>query len=409
MNEDKSTLLYPSVEGLDEYTGEYENAPASEHATAGEHKDAGKYVTADKHAGEHKDAKIAHTGNVQASAVSSSSLPLVVDLDGSLIKTELPWESFLAVLVKYPYQLLKIIKQKISIKEEGYFKIELEKWAGLSLKDMPFTKKFLNYLKEEKARGRKLVLCTGSTQTYAEKIQKLVGLFDQVWGSTLGKNLVGKKKALFLVGKYGENQFDYAGNSVADLKVARSARKFILVNPSIFTKFFSKKTTIHRRFMKEDLDPARFSYTVGFPLCFLNCIMFILPVFSPHSFGHVFFSFAFSAVYFNFSAIAFHVFFNMTHLERDRRNPAEYSKNLFATGDLNLSFGFLLSGLFFLLALVSFFYLALSRPLTIISSLFYIPCVYLLVHEKIGKQKIAKFIRYSLLIAVICLQGFLLL
>ncbi len=371
MSESKSALLYPSARDLDE--------------------------------------EITHTENVSVTAVDSSEPPLVVDLDGSLIKTELPWESFLAVLIKYPYQLLKIIKQKIKVKEEGYFKIELEKWAGLSLKDMPFTKKFLNYLKEEKARGRTLILCTGSTQTYAEKIQKLVGLFDQVWGSTLGKNLVGKKKALFLVGKYGEKQFDYAGNSMADLKVARSARKFILVNPSVFTMFFSKKINIHRRFMKEDLDPTRFSYTVGFPLCFFNCLIFILPIFTPHSFGNVFFSFAFSAVYFNFSAIAFHVFFNMTHLERDRQNPSEYFKNLFATGDLSLSFGFMLSGLFFILAFVSFFYLALSRPLTIISSLFYIPCVYLLVHEKIGQQRVAKFARYSLLIAVIFLQGFLLL
>ena len=123
------------------------------------------------------------------------SIPLVVDLDGSLIKTELPWESFLSVLVQHPIELIKILWKKIKINKACYFKIELQKWAVLSLDQQPFSNKFLAYLKEEKASGRKLILCTGSTQAYAEEIQALTGLFDSVWGSTLGKNLVGKKKS----------------------------------------------------------------------------------------------------------------------------------------------------------------------------------------------------------------------
>ncbi len=356
------------------------------------------------------DKEITYTGNVSIASLSPSAKPpLVVDLDGSLIKTELPWESFLSVLAKHPGQLLKIIKQKIKVKSEGYFKIELEKWAKLSLKDMPFSKKFLNYLKEEKSRNRKLILCTGSTQAYADQIKKQVGLFDLAYGSTLGKNLAGKKKAMFLVGKYGEQQFDYAGNSVVDLQVAKVARRFILVNPSFWTKFFSKKVPVHRYFMKEELDATRFSNTVGFHLCFLNCVIFVLPIFTPQSFENVFFSFAFSTVCFNFSAIAFHVFFNMTHVERDRRSLSKYPNNLFATGDLSLHFGFLIFGVFFFLAFISFIYLVMSKPLTIITSLLYVLCVYLLIHKKIKNFKLSKVIRYALLTIVILLQGFLLL
>ena len=257
------------------------------------------------------NAKSVNKNNVD----SQWSGPLVVDLDGSLIKAELPWESFLSVLVRYPFQLIKILWRRVKNNTECYVKMELQKRAKVSLEHIPFSKKFVEYLKEEKANGRKLVLCTGSTQMYAERIQEITGLFDSVWGSTLGTNLVGRKKAIFLVGKYGEKKFDYAGNSVADLKVARYARRFILVNPSFWASFFSKNLKIYRRFMEKDLDPRLFSQTLGFPIWFLNSLIFMVPLFiQPVSSGNIFFSLAFSMVHFNFLSMAFHVFFEMTHI-----------------------------------------------------------------------------------------------
>ena len=341
-----------------------------------------------------------------------SQLPLIVDLDGSLIKTELPWESFLSVLVKHPVELMKIIWRKAGtrIKEEGYFKIELEKWANLSLEKMPFSSQFLNYLKEERALGRQLILCTGSTQSYAEQIQKITGnLFDTVWGSTLGKNLAGRKKAMFLVGKYGEKGFDYAGNSIVDFNVAKYARHFILVNPSFISAFFSRKTNIHRQFMDKKLDPSLFAGTLGFPLWFLNCVMLILPVFLSSAISNLFFIFVFSVVHFNFSSSAFHIFFKMTRADYDRTNISGKSDNLFSTGDLDLSVGFLLSGVFLFLTLVSLVFLTVYAPFSIISSLFYAFCIYLLVYGKIVNTPVPVAVRYLLIISVVLLQGLFLL
>ncbi len=331
--------------------------------------------------------------------------PLVVDLDGSLIKTELPWESFLSVLIKHPVELFNIIKRKIKIKEEGYLKIELEKWAELSLEKMPFSKTFLNYLKEEKERGRKLILCTGSTQAYAERIQQITGLFDSVYGSTLGKNLAGRKKAMFLVGKYGEKQFDYAGNSFADLKVAQHARHFILVNPSFLTLFFSKKIKVYRRFMKKEINPSFFAHTLGFHLWFLNCIMFILLFLVPSYFEYLFFALAFSVVHFNFTATTFHVFFSMIYAQQDRESLPKSTNNLFATGDLSLPFGFFLFCSCFFLSFISLIYLLWRQPLSLISSLLYTFCIYLLVHKKIKNLQISSAIRYTLTVVAVLLQG----
>ena len=344
--------------------------------------------------------------NEKANSLDQKRLPLVVDLDGSLIKTELPWESFLSVLFRHPLEFMKIILRKIKIKQQAYLKLELEKWADLSLEVVPFSKRFVEYLKEEKASGRRLILCTGSTQSYAEKIQQITGeLFDSAWGCTPGKNIVGHKKAMFLVGKYGEKQFDYAGNSLADLKVARYARNFILVNPSFIVLWFSKRIKVYRQFQEKKLDPSFFAETLGFPLWFLNSIIFILPLFLRPS-NNLFFPLIFSVVSFNFLATGFNILFRMAHVDSDRKNAiGQSSENLFASGDLSLSVGFFLSGFFLFLAFVSIIYLSIFKPLTVIASLLYIPCVYVLVCKKILKWSVSSFIGYLLLCLVILLQG----
>ena len=73
-----------------------------------------------------QSTSIENNGNTESSKWMG---PLVVDLDGSLIKTELPWETFLSVLVHHPFQLLKIFLRKIKNNKECYVKIELQKWA----------------------------------------------------------------------------------------------------------------------------------------------------------------------------------------------------------------------------------------------------------------------------------------
>lgn len=344
--------------------------------------------------------------NSEITPSKEKQIPLVVDLDGSLIKTELPWESFLSVLFRHPIEFIKMVIRKIKVKRSGYLKLELEKWAELDLEKMPFSSRFVEYLKEEKAKGRSLILCTGSTQSYAEKIQKITGLFDAVWGCTPGKNIVGHKKAMFLVGKYGEKQFDYAGNSLSDLKVARYARNFILVNPSLVVSWCLRNIKVHRRFQEKQLEPTLFSSVLGFPLWFLNSIIFVLPLFVPLSNGNLLFPLIFSVVSFNFLGTGFSILFQMAHVELDRKSDVEQpNNNLFSTGDLSLSLGCFLSGLFIFLALISIIYLMVSRPLTIVASLLYIPCVYVLVYKKIWKWPVSSLIGYLLLASVVLLQG----
>lgn len=95
---------------------------------------------------------------------------------------------------------------------------------------LPYNETLLAWLKEQRAAGRRLVLCTASDRSIADAVAAHLGVFDDVLASDGATNLAGHSKADALAARYGEQGFDYVGNSGADLKVWRRARKAIVVN-----------------------------------------------------------------------------------------------------------------------------------------------------------------------------------
>jgi 4-hydroxybenzoate polyprenyltransferase len=94
---------------------------------------------------------------------------------------------------------------------------------------LPYPPDLLAWLREERASGRRLVLCTASDQKLADGVAAHLGLFDTVMGSDGHTNLAGAAKAAALVARFGERGFDYAGNSSDDLPVWQAAREAIVV------------------------------------------------------------------------------------------------------------------------------------------------------------------------------------
>jgi len=95
---------------------------------------------------------------------------------------------------------------------------------------LPYRSKFVQYLQEQRAQGRCLVLATASDQRIAKEVAGHLGIFDAVLASDGNTNLVGERKRERLVNQFGTRGFDYAGNDSLDLKVWSSARKALLVS-----------------------------------------------------------------------------------------------------------------------------------------------------------------------------------
>lgn len=159
---------------------------------------------------------------------AEKQIPLVVDLDGTLIKTDLLWESMARCLRRNPFALILVLLWWI--RGRAFLKMRLGKRVRLNPADIPRNEKFLAWMREQKTTGRKIILATASDFQLAKPVADYFDIFDDVLASDGRINLRGPNKLKALVERFGERGFDYAGNSSVDLPVWRGARSAIVVN-----------------------------------------------------------------------------------------------------------------------------------------------------------------------------------
>lgn len=158
------------------------------------------------------------------------NVPLVVDLDGTLIRTDMMWESMARLLRRNPLAIFQILfwwtRGRALLKQKLAARVQVDPAS------LPYHEKFILWLREEKKSGRKLILATASDLKMAQPIADHVGLFDEVLASNGKINLRSENKLRALTEKFGERGFDYAGNSTADFAVWRGSRQAVVVNAS---------------------------------------------------------------------------------------------------------------------------------------------------------------------------------
>lgn len=161
--------------------------------------------------------------------MSNKSAPLVVDLDGTLIYTDLLYESALLFARRRPLAAIVFFLWWLS-KGKAYLKEQLAKRVEIDVSVLPYNSQVLEIISREKAAGRSIVLATASHEIYAERIAAHLGCFDLVLATCDDINLSSSKKAQRLVALYGERGYGYLANSKDDLKVWDSAAEVLLMN-----------------------------------------------------------------------------------------------------------------------------------------------------------------------------------
>lgn len=160
-----------------------------------------------------------------------NNIPLVVDLDGTLIWSDLLVESGFAHLRQNPLRLFEMVGWLLKGKAE--LKLRLAERVELDASTLPYVPEIVDFITKERETGRKIVLATASHKTYADQIAEHLGLFDEVLATDAEVNLTALNKADRLVALYGKGGFDYMGNSMDDLSVWPTCRKAIVVNPEV--------------------------------------------------------------------------------------------------------------------------------------------------------------------------------
>jgi len=168
--------------------------------------------------------------------LSSDRVPLCVDLDGTLIGTDTLWESMRWLVKRNPLRLLSFFLWWA--RGRAHLKRQLARHAGFDVAALPFHTEFIDWLREQKSAGRRLILVTAADQSMGERVAAHVSLFDEVIGSDGRDNLRGHTKRRHLTQRFGRGQYDYAGNSSVDLQVWPDVRAAIVVNarPSVLAR-----------------------------------------------------------------------------------------------------------------------------------------------------------------------------
>ena len=125
-------------------------------------------------------------------APRENHVPLCVDLDGTLIKTDLLWEALAQLLRRNPFQLFSVLIWWM--RGRAFLKQQLARRVSIDPALLPYHESFLAFLREQKSAGRQLVLATASDRDMALPVASHVGLFDEVLASNGRTNLRGSNQ-----------------------------------------------------------------------------------------------------------------------------------------------------------------------------------------------------------------------
>jgi 4-hydroxybenzoate polyprenyltransferase len=171
---------------------------------------------------------LSDTASTNLQKIVASDLPIVVDLDRTLAVRDIFHTLAVTHFLRKPLQLPRFIWTFFSSGKVGLKKAVAES-VEFDLETHPLNEELIAFLKSEKAKGKKIVLCSGAYQQHVEIVAEHVGVFDSFYGSADSNNLVGRSKADFLVSLFGKGNFDYIGDSKADLIVGEVASNTAII------------------------------------------------------------------------------------------------------------------------------------------------------------------------------------
>jgi 4-hydroxybenzoate polyprenyltransferase len=292
-----------------------------------------------------------HPAAARVAAVAAAPpVPLVVDLDGTLVETDLLIESVVRLLREKPLSLLAL--PGWLLKGRAHLKREVGRRASLDPALLPYRSALLEYVRAEHDNGRKVILATASDERIANQVAAHLGCFDQVLASDGRTNLSGKRKRALLVEQFGERGFDYIGNEHRDLAVWSAARKAIVVNPSPrLMRAVARVTTFESAFADRGASLRDYVSALR-PEHWLKNVLVFVPVFAAHVLSPMLLArtlVAFAA--FCCCASGGYLINDLLDLEADRRHPQKRLRP-FASGRLSLAYALLMAPALFVLGAI---------------------------------------------------------
>ncbi len=259
---------------------------------------------------------------------------LVVDLDGTLTKTDMLVESVIWNIINNPRIALAAFVNFLKKRNKAQLKQELAKNYKFSAKSLPMNSDVLSLIEEYKSRGSVIALATGSDKRIALNFSaEMPGRFDFVFASDGKINLTSTDKAAVLAEKFVE--FDYVGNSRADFPVWAAAKNSFTVGKSVknhqIKSITGKKSLTERtRAVLRQIRVHQWSKNALIALSIVLSHRFL----EADSWLRV----AFGIISFGLISSAVYIFNDLVDIQNDREHSTKRFRPM-ASGDLSISEG----------------------------------------------------------------------
>ena len=264
------------------------------------------------------------------------SVPLVVDLDGTLVKTNMLVES----LVRPDFAALKRLRPLALglITSRSQFKFVAARDFHVDCATLPFRKEVVDLIDIRSKAGDDVVLATAATETIARQISVQLGIFSSVLSSSQFSNLSGSKKAEALVEIYGVGGYDYIGDSVKDLPIWTSARRRYLAgkSPSAI-RVFNKLGDGVRLVEGENLrTSSKWTKAIRLHQWVKNFLVFA-PAIAAHQIFSPGVAISLGLAFLSFSllASAMYLINDILDIQSDRRHPTKHSRPI-SSGQISI-------------------------------------------------------------------------
>ena len=288
---------------------------------------------------------------------ATNGLPVCVDLDGTLVKTDTLHECLILLLKVRPW--LVLLLPFWMLRGKAFFKRQVCSRVDLDVATLPYHVQLVNHLRQLVQDGRAIYLVTGADACVARKVAAHIGGFAGVICSDGTANLTGSRKCDHLVDRFGEGGFVYAGNGAVDVAVWRKSAAAMVVNASAGVA--SRAGAVSRIEATFDDRPQllrSISRAVRSHQWVKNVLLFV-PLITSHRLTDVGLLVKAALAYVSYSLCASSVYLvnDLLDLQADRRHEKNRHRP-FASGNLPLAFGPVLAAVL----LVSAFGICLFLP-----------------------------------------------
>jgi 4-hydroxybenzoate polyprenyltransferase/phosphoserine phosphatase len=262
---------------------------------------------------------------------------LVVDLDGTLVQSDMLHETFWASVSDDARAFMGSLRALRDGK--AALKAYLAGRVNIDPATLPYDPRVLDRVRQWRAAGGRTALVTATDQGLAQDIARHLGLFDEVHGTTPGENLKGPAKAAFLIDRFGPKGYSYIGDSAADLPVWAGAAQAISVGAARSVRSALDASGTGAEHLPPPTRRAQALWRAMRPHQWLKNLLVLVPLVADRAFSFD----AVAAVLLAFVALSLtasagYVINDLLDLSDDRSHPRKRDRP-FASGALSVQIG----------------------------------------------------------------------